>query len=292
MAISHRLHSPMDVRPDDEINEAPKRIIFLSVEGNETEKNYFNCVDKYREVLGIQSLVHVEILSRFQRDGKSDPQQVFELLQECISLKKDGILTRDICTCLAGTGEQYSKEDVEKYLNGELQESKNKELDRALQFAQIDLDYQKYLCDFKGENGTDVFAIVIDRDKESHSDEEMKQIFQKCEEKGCKCFLSNPCFEFWLLLHVCDVETELKDKYDDILKNEKISKKHTFVSNELSKIAHHGKSISEGKFKQIYLSQIDTAIKRARSFAENEEDLLNQIGTNIPNLFAILREKI
>lgn len=64
-------------------------------------------------------------------------------------IEKDGILTRDICTCLAGTGEQYSEEDVEKYLNGELQESKNKELDRALQFAQIDLDYQKYLCDFK-----------------------------------------------------------------------------------------------------------------------------------------------
>lgn len=41
---------------------------------------------------------------------------------------------------------------------------------------------------FQGENGNDIFAIVIDRDKESHSDEEMKQIFQKCEEKGCKCF--------------------------------------------------------------------------------------------------------
>ena len=82
MAISHRLHSPMDVRPDEGANEKPKRIVFLSVEGNDTEKDYFTHVHKYREVLGIQSIVHVETLSRWSSDTQSTPEQVLDLLTE------------------------------------------------------------------------------------------------------------------------------------------------------------------------------------------------------------------
>mgnify|MGYP007011901439 FL=1 len=80
MAISHRLHSSMDIRPDDNLEETPKRIIFLSVEGN-TERDYFNFINLYRKEIGIESLVHIETLSKLSRDGKSDPEQVFDLLE-------------------------------------------------------------------------------------------------------------------------------------------------------------------------------------------------------------------
>lgn len=60
MAISHRLSSTMSMRPDEGMEEKPKRIVFLSVEGNITEKNYLDLVNKFRVQLGINSVVHIE----------------------------------------------------------------------------------------------------------------------------------------------------------------------------------------------------------------------------------------
>ena len=87
----------------------------------------------------------------------------------------------------------------------------------------------------------DEFCILIDRDAGSHSSEDMNFILQYCKEKKYRCFITNPCFEFWLLLHFSDVYEEYSDQLDLIRENKKVSNAHTFVSNELSVKAHHGK---------------------------------------------------
>lgn len=43
----------MFARPEEASQETPLRIVFLSVEGNETEADYFEWVQKYRSQLGI-----------------------------------------------------------------------------------------------------------------------------------------------------------------------------------------------------------------------------------------------
>ena len=168
----------------------------------------------------------------------------------------------------------------------------NKRIQEKIRFAGIDLDYQKFLSDFQGEQGNDIFAVVIDRDQYSHTVESMLSVIEKCAQKGYLCFISNPCFEFWLLLHLSDVASEYKDQLDVFLSNNKISNKHTVVSLEVSKKAHHRKAISENNFVRYYLHNIDTAIDRSSAFAQDEHDLLSQLGSNIPKLFQILREKI
>lgn len=55
-------------RPEELNEEAPLRIVFLSVEGNKTEQNYFEWVEKYREKLGIKARVHVHSLRRSKKD--------------------------------------------------------------------------------------------------------------------------------------------------------------------------------------------------------------------------------
>lgn len=47
---------------DKEDSIEPKRVVFLSTEGTKTEVNYFNFIEKYREQLGIDAIVHVEVL--------------------------------------------------------------------------------------------------------------------------------------------------------------------------------------------------------------------------------------
>ena len=292
MPISHRLHGPINIRPDEGIQEAPKRIVFLSVEGNKTEKNYFCNVDKHREQLGIHSLVHVETLSRYSKDTRSSPSDVYELLTEYIDIRKDGILPEEILDVLKNKDFSYSVEYLSKYLNGELPDRDARKLQAKIERIGIDLDYHKFLSAYKGDQGEDVFAVMIDRDSLSHSEEEILKLIEDCKDNGYKCFISTPCFEFWLLLHVCDVKEEYKDKLGDILENRKVTSSHTFVSKELSQKANHGKTISEKAFKENYLDNIDIAIERAKQFEQTERGLINKLGSNIPELFKILREPL
>ena len=62
-------------------------IYYIAVEGNATEKEYFEGLSAYRENLGIHGgIVSVEVLQRSSKDGHSAPKQVLELLEEYISL--------------------------------------------------------------------------------------------------------------------------------------------------------------------------------------------------------------
>lgn len=287
MAISHRLRSSMYERPDEEVNEKPKRIVFLSVEGNVTEKNYFDLINKYKEKLGIKSIVHLETLSR--EDTKSDPASVLELLEDTYRIREEGVLLDEVYTAANEQGKGVSREQIRQYLDGELNDENKEKIELLFLLVGIDINYQKYLSEYRGEDTDDIFAVVVDRDYKCHKEPGMKQLIQSCKEKGYNCYITNPCFEFWLLLHVCDVKVLYSDHFDDILENKKVSKKHTYVSRELSNHAGHYKSISEDVFREKYLSNVDIAIKRAGQFETDIEKLLSDIGSNLPELFKILR---
>lgn len=55
------------------------------------------------------------------------------------------------------------------------------------------------------------------------------------------------------------------------------------------KTHHRGKTLPEETFKKYYLGKIDTAIEHAKNFSRDPEDLLDNVGTGIPQLFALLR---
>jgi len=82
----------MFVRPEESKKQSPLRIVFLSVEGNKTEQNYFEWIEKYREQLGIKSMVHVHPLRRSKNDTLSAPEHVLELLEEYIEIRESEVL--------------------------------------------------------------------------------------------------------------------------------------------------------------------------------------------------------
>lgn len=72
MSLPYRLGSrSLFVRTHEDSIE-PKRVVFLSTEGTKTEVHYFNFIEKYRVHLGIDAIVHIEILKRY--DTNSDPE--------------------------------------------------------------------------------------------------------------------------------------------------------------------------------------------------------------------------
>jgi hypothetical protein len=277
MVNKYRLSSKSYDRETPNEQITPRKIYFISVEGVATEVEYLQGLSDYRTELGINALVNIEVLRRKTKDGYSAPEQVIELLEEYLSLREAGNnIFPDIPDEIKNN---FSPDFIQLYIEtpGSISPKERNRFELALRKTGYDLAYRKYLS--KYTSNFDEFCILIDRDAGSHSSEDMNFILQYCKEKKYRCFITNPCFEFWLLLHFSDVYEEYSDQLDLIRENKKVSNAHTFVSNELSVKAHHGKKGIA--FKEKYLPHIEEAIIRASKFASDNEALITDIGCNI-----------
>ena len=277
MVNKYRLSSKSYDRETPNEQITPRKIYFISVEGVATEVEYLQGLSDYRTELSINALVNIEVLRRKTKDGYSAPEQVIELLEEYLSLREAGNnIFPDIPDEIKNN---FSPDFIQLYIETpeSISPKERNRFELALRKAGYDLAYRKYLS--KYTSNFDEFCILIDRDAGSHSSEDMNFILQYCKEKKYRCFITNPCFEFWLLLHFSDVYEEYSDQLDLIRENKKVSNAHTFVSNELSVKAHHGKKGIA--FKEKYLPHIEEAIIRASKFASDNEALITDIGCNI-----------
>lgn len=286
MKNRYRLSSNAFEREAEDEKVEPQKIFFLSVEGNATEKEYFEGISANRRQLGINAVVDVQVLNRRKKDTNSAPQQVVELLEEYLRLRENGneSLIKDIPASFI---KKYGVDFIKCFLEdgaGITKRQRNEFVTDLLKIG-YDINYRKYLQKYNSE--LDEFGILIDRDVQTHSECNMLECIKHCKENNYSCYIANPCFEFWLLLHLSDVNKEYAGKMTDISENRKVSDRHTFVSKEVSLKARHGKSGIN--FKTNYLPYIDTAIERAKEFASDEHELVNNIGCNIWKLIEAMK---
>ncbi|MCM1047848.1 MAG: RloB family protein [Clostridiales bacterium] len=300
MGSPFRLKSDtMFSRPEESNKEPPLRIVFLSVEGNKTEQNYFEWIEKYREQLGIKSKVHVHSLRRSQKDTLSAPEHVLELLEEYVEIREAEVLPKRMRTVIPT---EYTDDFVKRYIENpeQINATVRDNFEMLLQQAGIDLEYEYFLKEYSGKY--DVFGVVVDRDCYTHSVTQMNKIEQECREKGYRFFITTPCFEFWLLMHLVDICNIYADDLQEFRNNAKKSKKHTFTSFEVSRHAHHSKGINEDTFKKYYLSKVDSAIRQTKErFSTDIDELIGtdesddmkkgKLGSNLPDLFDLLRDE-
>lgn len=282
MSIPHRLNAGNRFeRPE---TQSIKRVVFLSVEGEVTERRYFEFVRESRETLGIKSVVEIHVLRR--GDSSSSPEKVVELLENYLEVRNNNDFLAEVDKLEL---KHYDKEFIHKYLEAPdtIDVKEKRQFEGFLKEEQLDLTYLLFLNKFKGsDNGeNDVFGIVIDRDAGNHSPENMARIFDECDEKGYRCFLTNPRFEFWLLLHVADVKSEYPDELEKMLDfNDETVDKH------LLEKTGGGKKIQRKTFDTYFLPNIDTAIERANGLCTSRNELLDQLGSTLGELFELLRE--
>ena len=282
MSIPHRLNAGNRFeRPE---TQSIKRVVFLSVEGEVTERRYFEFVRESRETLGIKSVVEIHVLRR--GDSSSSPEKVVELLENYLEVRNNNDFLAEVDKLEL---KHYDKEFIHKYLEAPdtIDVKEKRQFEGFLKEEQLDLTYLLFLNKFKGsDNGeNDVFGIVIDRDAGNHSPENMARIFDECDEKGYRCFLTNPRFEFWLLLHVADVKSEYPDELEKMLDfNDETVDKHLLENTG------GGKKIQRKTFDTYFLPNIDTAIERANGLCTSRNELLDQLGSTLGELFELLRE--
>ncbi|MBD5498856.1 MAG: RloB domain-containing protein [Lachnospiraceae bacterium] len=286
MKNRYRLSSNAFKREAEEDKVEPQKIFFLSVEGNATEKEYFEGISVNRHQLGINAVVDVQVLNRRRKDTNSAPQQVVELLEEYLRLRERGkeSLLDDIPESFI---QKYGVDFIKCFLEDGVGITKRQRNEFVTDLLKIgyDINYRKYLQKYNSD--LDEFGILIDRDVQTHSEVNMLECIKHCKENNYSCYIANPCFEFWLLLHLSNVNKEYADKLVDISENKKVSGGHTFVSKEVSLKAHHSKSGIN--FKKNYLPYIDIAVERAKEFASEEQELIDNIGCNIWKLIEAMK---
>ena len=113
--------------------------------------------------------------------------------------------------------------------------------------------------------GFDKICFVVDCDRESfvahEENNQYKYVLEKCRENGFGLYLTNPCFEFWLLIHFDDVE-----QLDEIqlFHNPKITAKRRYTEQELRKrMTGYTKSSYDVDW---FMNRIDIAIKNEKNY--------------------------
>ena len=138
------------------------------------------------------------------------------------------------------------------------------------------------------EEGFDQICLIVDRDKDSYvstpENNQYKYVLDKCREMGFQFCVTNPCFEFWLLLHFDEVFTLDKEK---MLENPKVTVKRRYAEDELRKIyLGYNKSSYHA---EILVKEIDKAIENEKEFCEDIEELECSVGSNIGRLITLMR---
>lgn len=274
---------------------SPRKIFWVSAEGAVTEKDYLRGLSNYRRELGIISIVNVEALTRKKSESGSKPKDVTALLEEYFLVRD-----YDIETIMQKIDPLFFQTiphpTFKAYLQGTLPKSEKQKVEEHFQLLEINLTYLNYLKERSSDE--DEFCIILDRDKHSNSEESIQECIEWCKEKQVHLFFSNPCFEFWLLLHFKDVANEYPNEdLSQFLENKRESNNHSFTSKTLSEVfkeltqSGHSKRIATTKFKDHYCRRVDTAIHHASAFAQSFPDLMHNLGTSMPQFIELLRQE-
>ena len=127
---------------------------------------------------------------------------------------------------------------------------------------------------------TDELWMIIDRDQWIN----IPEINTLCKNEGnFYLALSNPCFEFWLLLHIKDKSEFSEEEIIKIYENRKSSATKTYLKKLLGDLLEDGYNESNPKPKRFF-PYIDIAIVRAKGLDNPDEDFPTQLGSHVYKL--------
>lgn len=299
-------------RTTDEV----RKKYFLVFEGSNTEPIYFEAVHNAQTKLNISPLIEIIPLERSRDEkGWSNPKKILERLSlnleeieqkkfsystllnailDCLFvsnyIQKRGKIIKEVWDSLRdqcgkkrgndlGTLVENFESAVEMILEV-IKESKPRiyeliitNLENSLETSQLTYDSE-----------IDTICFIYDRDKKSFTKDQYKFVIETCNSKNIKPYPSNPCFEFWLLLHFNEVNDF---DHGQLLENNKISKSknaETFTVDKFQKIMYQytGQKITKSKYPtDILIERIPLAIQNEKQFCEDPEKLENQLGSSV-----------
>lgn len=312
-----RVNSTFGKRSKTEIERTPKVKYFIAFEGSETESQYFSGVEEFKKELGIDKLFSIVPLLRhsdevtwshpckfikplirtlnefnsgqmsiesvvkhsvdhfFECDPISDveicrPQTMIALILETLQnsgyqkddpIKNDAAVLKLICDSLyAACPDEYT--------------------DKSISGLQEYLENQVFYYDPE----LDKVCLIVDRDPGNFKPEQYDALLSVCKKHRFSLYVSNPCFEFWLMLHfqkILELDRGL------MLENRKITGCKRYLDGELRKELK-GYKKNNIHFENLK-DNIDVAIINEHQFCEDELGLKTELGSNVGRLMSELK---
>ena len=292
---------------------------FLIYEGSDTEVIYFDAVRTMRESIGINPLIElIPIIRSFSEEGWSNPKKILDRVIENLRESKEQfisyesllnrimdylyetkvittskIFARNIWKTMLQTCDKKLKKSTEDRVDNIETSCKILMEDLCEEYEVVNIveDISEIIKDsgLTYEEGFDQICLIVDRDKDSFistpENNQYKYVLDKCNKMGFQFCVTNPCFEFWLLLHFDEV-FELDE--EKLLNNSKVTAKRRYAENELRKIwpGYNKSSYHSEKL----VKNIDKAIENEKKFCEDIEQLENSVGSNIGRLVQKMRQ--
>jgi hypothetical protein len=265
----------------EEQNEKIKYII--AFEGESTEIQYFEGINNNRRELNLNGLLEIIPLQRgIASKSISHPKRTLEqLLAHIENYNSPRMLIDKIvdfcfeneiyCIMEASSLKKHFEEEfkslfpdsnLDEQFDGNREELIIKLIEKSYD-ASFLIKQVGRIVEYIEEQeiiykpGYDQVCLVFDRDCGSLSLEQLEEIISICKESGVNLYLSNPSFEFWLLLHSEEVFKDGNFRYleKDLLKNKKINGKR-YLEFLLSK-HFNGYNKSNIRFEEKFMPFIE-----------------------------------
>lgn len=262
---------------------------FIASEGQITEPRYF---EKLNQSVISENISIINILRDYANLGNSNPTYVIKLLKEFLDNKDLQISVSELKNKIANWNHENPGKIDLNTINDKLDKiykSNNykipyDDLEKLFMHLFKNEVYQDLASNFSlyfdaqdvtYSSSTDSLNMVIDRDKDSFTEEQYDDVVKFCSENNVNLYVSNPNFEFWLLLHFKKVEDEDNQK---MLENPKVNKSRRYLEKRLHDICKYTKT--NFSFKP-FEKNIHDAILREKNYEENINRLKNNLGTNV-----------
>ena len=288
---------------------------FLVYEGKDTELLYFDAINELREEINMNPLIElVPMIRSYSEEGWSNPKKIVERMIQNIEEFKSGNISYE--TLLNWMMEYFQDKgyiannrplarSIWKTLTWICQEKLEVTLDREVEnlletckkiisLLEKETNLENMLEDVTKiiSYGNLTFAeeidkvcFIVDRDRDSFTTNQYDYVLQQCKNRGFGLYLTNPCFEFWLLMHFEDV---LMLDREQLIENPLVSSERRYSENELRKrIPGFKKSKYDAN---ALVRKVDVAIGNAKNFCEDIEKLKCHIGSNIALLICEMQK--
>ena len=211
---------------------------FLVCEGNRTEGIYFNTINELKDKIGINPLIEIISIERtYTEEGWSNPKKILEQLLKDLEEIENGKISYktlvDKIIEIIMEDEKISSKILKEISSEKMIENiKNdiESLDNIVENVEEDCEFllnmiikklfltieeipnilETVLKNIENKQITysediDKMCLIVDRDKKSFKEEQYNYVKEECKKKNFKLYVTNPCFEFWLLLHFDEV---------------------------------------------------------------------------------------
>ena len=295
-----RIRGPFAIERTSEVNEYRKKYFIVS-EGAATEPKYF---EKLNECLIKENVTIINILRDYANQGHSNPTHVIKLLQTFIDNSANEVTVSELKNKLSNWNHENPNRIDLKAAFLKLDEMYKKD-DYRIQYSDLDSvfmslfkneayedmasNFEKYFSaqDVTYSSKIDSLNMVIDRDKDSFTEEQYDGVVDFCEKNGVNLYISNPNFELWLFMHFDEFDTEKKE---DLIINRKMNKSgRRYIEKRLHDVCDYKKN---KLIFEVFEPGIRNAIKREKGFTEDISKIKNELGTNVGLLVEkIIKEK-